>query len=171
MPRKSNITVTDRADSAKTRNAALARRLASGNVQGGGNRQIPLKEAARWHTYIANTYLNEGQFYGMRQKGWVPLEPADLNCSVEESGFRLSVDGYLVRGPRGEEMVFKMEKDDYAALAAAKTAANMRGIGSASNIKADMANVAGSALGSEAGDYIHGLDGAVVDRITGGDAA
>lgn len=171
MARKSSITVTDRADSAKSRNAALARRLASGNLQGGGNRAIPLKEAERWHTYIANTYLNEGQFYDMRQKGWVPLEPGDLSCKVEESGFRLSEDGYLVRGPRGEEMVFKMEKEDYAALVAAKTAANMRGIGSASKIKHDMANAAGNTLGSEAGDYIHGLSGGVIDTITGGDAS
>lgn len=170
MARKSNITVSDRADAAKTRNTALARRLA-GSVHGGGNRAIPLKEPARWQTYIANTYQDESAFYQMKEKGWVPLEPADLDCKVEDSGFRLSPDGYLVRGAQGREMVFKMDADDYRQLAMAKTAANMRGIGSASKIKSDMANAAGSALGSEAGDYIHGLSGGVIDTITGGEAS
>ncbi len=64
-----------------------------------------------------------------------------------------------------------MAADDYRLLSDAKTDANMRGIGSAKKIKADMAEAAGSQIGSEAGDYIHGLDGAVIDRITGGDAA
>lgn len=169
MARKSAITVTNRGESLKNRNAALARRLA-GNVHGGGNRALPLKEPERWHTYVANTYLNESEFYDMKQKGWVPLEVGDLGCSVEESGYRLSETGHLVRGPRGEEMLFKMDKADYRLLEAAKTAQNMRGIGSQSKIRTDMAEAAAGALGSEAADYIHGLDGAVVDRITGGEA-
>jgi hypothetical protein len=106
----------------------------------------------------------------MKQKGWVPLEADDLDCAVEESGFRLSETGHLVRGPRGEEMIFKMDRDDYRQLEAAKASQNMRGIGSQKRIKSDMAEAAAGALGSEAADYIHGLDGAVVDRITGGEA-
>ena len=168
MARKSQITVTSRA---KTRNAALARRLASGNIHTGGARSLPLKEPERWHTYVANTYVNDSAFYEMREKGWIPLEPADLNCTVEESGFTLSPDGYLVRGPQGREMVFKMDKADYRLLEQAKTAANMRGIGSATKAKADIAEAAGSQLGDEAGSYINSLDGQVIDMITGGDAA
>lgn len=171
MAKKSTITVTNRGESLKNRNAALARRLAGGNVHGGGNRALPLKEPERWHTYLANTYLNEGEFYAMKEKGWVPLEVEDLACSVDESGYRLSETGQLVRGPRGEEMLFKMDKRDYRLLEQAKAAQNMRGIGSQSKIKNDMAEAAAGALGSEAADYIHGLDGAVVDRITGGESA
>ena len=45
---------------------------------------------------------------------------------------------------------------------------NKQGIGATSKIKADLAEAAGSQLGSEAGDYIHGLDGQVIDQIAGG---
>lgn len=173
MARKSQITVSNRADALKSgaaelarRNPALARRLA-GNPFGGGTRAIPLKEPERWHTFIANTYVDESAFLRMKENGWVPLTPDDLACAVEESGFRLSPDGYLVRGPQGQEMVFKMDREDYRLLADAKTQANLKGIGSASKIKADMAEAAASQMGDEAANYIANLPGQVVDRITG----
>lgn len=170
-PRKSQITVTSRADAAKTRNVALARRLASGNPFGGGTRAIPLKEPGRWHTYIANTLANPNELYEMKERGWVPLEIADLACPIEESGFRLSEDGHIVRGGQAQmEMVFKMEKADYDMLVAAKTAANMRGIGSAKQVKVDMAEAASAQLGDEAATFINNLDGQVIDHITGGEA-
>ena len=161
------VTVTSRADAAKTANVALLRRLESGSVHGQGTRTIPLKEAARWHTYIANTYANENAMYEMRQKGWVPLEIADLGCTVEESGFRTSPDGYLVRGPQGQEMIWKMAETDYQLLMRAKQESNMRGIGSASKTKFDVANAAGAALGSEAADFLYGKEGpAMMSGVT-----
>lgn len=173
MARKSQITVTDRAEGAKNaavelarRNPALARRLA-GNPFGGGTRAIPMKEPGRWQTYVANTYVNDGEFLTMKERGWVPVSPDDLACKVEESGFRLSPDGYLVRGPQGQEMLFKMDVEDYRLLTQAKTEANMRGIGSARKIKQDIAEAASGQIGSEAADYINNLDGQVVDRIVG----
>lgn len=167
-PRKSSITVTSRADRAKTANTVLARRLASGNIQGGGNRGIPLKEPERWYTRIENTYVSDNRFYEMvHDLGYEPLKPEDLACKPEECGFRVSEDGNLVRGPQGQEMVFKMAKEDRAMLEQQMTAANMRGIGSTKQARADLANAAGSQLGAEAGDFMNGLDGSVVDRIVG----
>jgi hypothetical protein len=167
-PRKSQISVTSRADGQKTRNAALARRLA-GNVQGGGSRSLPLKEPQRWHTYIANTFLNEDEFYRMRhERGWEPLMPEDLACKPEEAGFMVSPDGYLVRGPQSKEMVFKMDAEDYKLLEAAKTQQNLKGIGSAKKIKADMAEAAAASHGSEAADYVNNLPGQVVDGLIDG---
>lgn len=171
MARKSNITVTSRADAAKTRNVALARRLASGRIHTSGTKDVPLKEPQRWHTHIASALLDESRFYQMKQNGWVPLTPADLDCPVEESGFSLSPDGYLVRGPQGKEMIFKMDKADYRLLEQAKTDANMRGIGSASKVRSDMAEAASGTLGDEAANYISKLPGQVIDTITGGEAA
>lgn len=174
---KSRITVTDRAEVAKNaavelarRNPALAKRL-QGNPHGAGSRTVPLKEPTRWQTYIANTYVDESAFLRMRENGWVPLTPEDLDCTVEESGFRLSTDGYLVRGPQGQEMLFKMPSEDYRLLAQVKTEYNLKGIGSAKKIKADMAEAAAGSMGDEAGSYINNLEGQVIDRITGGDAA
>jgi hypothetical protein len=173
-PRKSSISVTSRADSAKTRNVVLARRLASGNPDGGGNRSIPLKEPERWYTRIENCLVDSGRFYKMvHELGYEPVKPEDLACTPAEIGFTVSPDGNIVRGPLGadQEMLFKMPKEDRALLDEAMTRRNMQGIGSASKVKADLANAAGGALGGEAGDYIANLDGGVIDRITGGDAA
>lgn len=169
---KTRITVTPRADKVKTDlaavardNPALARRLQSGNVHGGGNRDIPLKEPARWQTYLANTYANDNAFFEMRELGWIPLTADDLSCTVQEAGFRLSPDNYIVRGPQGQEMLWKMDKQHYRLLEQARTAANLKGIGSAKKIKADMAEAASSQMGGEAADYIAGLDGSVVDSL------
>jgi hypothetical protein len=106
----------------------------------------------------------------MKANGWIPLEEADLACPIEESGFIKATDGSL-KSPDGKDMVFKMDQVHYRQLEAAKTAHNLRGIGSQTKTKSDMAEAAAGTLGSEAADYIHGLDGQVVDRITGGDAA
>ena len=166
---KKQITVTSRADLNKTRNLALARRLEGQNVHGGAPRALPLKEPGRWQVYEANTYANENEFYLMRERGWVPLVPSDLNCSVEESGYRLE-NGGLVRGPRGQEMLWKMEQSDYQILMAAKTAQNMKGIGSAKQTRQDLANAIAGPMGSEAADFIYNSPGNVIDTITGGEA-
>lgn len=166
---KQPIQVTDRADAATTRNLALLRRLGGANVFGQGSRAIPMREAGRWKLYVANTYANENAMYDMREKGWEPVLPKELACAVEESGFRVSPDGFLVKGPQGQEQLWKMPVEDYRLLQQTKTAANMRGIGSGSQTKHDIANAAGAALGSEAGDFLHGLQGHVIDTITGGD--
>jgi hypothetical protein len=166
VPRKSQITVTDRAEGAKNSAVNLAKRLA-GNPHGAGSRMVPMSEEGRWHLYIANTYVDEGAFLRMKEGGWEPVTPSDLGCKVEDSGFRLSTDGYLVRGPQGQEMLWKMDEADYRMLAQAKTDANMRGIGSASKVKHDIANAASGQLGGEAADYINNLDGKVIDTIVG----
>lgn len=177
MPRKSVITVTDRAEGVKNsaadlarRNPALARRLA-GNPHGSGSRKIPLKDEARWHTYISNTEMNENENLLMKERGWVPVVPDDLACPVDETGFRVSPDGYLIRGAQGKEMLWKMSTEDYRILQDVKTRYNQRGIGSASTIKRDLTEAASSQMGDEAASYINGLEGSVIDRITGGDAA
>jgi hypothetical protein len=173
MASKSRITVTSRANVAKDRMAAaarnpvLAKRLA-GNLHGGGNSTLPLKEPGRWYTRIENQLADPNMFYRMRHEmGYEPLTAADLNCTPQEAGFR-EENGVLVRGAVGhEEMVFKMATEDRAVLEQAMTQANLQGIGSAKKIKADLAEAAGAQLGSEAGDYINGLSGSVIDQIGG----
>jgi hypothetical protein len=175
MARKSQITVTSRADAAKTRavaqlrdNPVLARRLA-GNIQGGGSIGIPLREPERWYTRIENQLADPNMFYRMRHEmGYVPLTADDLPEGVTPTaiGFRVSEDGYLVRGPVGqEEMPWKMPKEDRALLEQAMTDQNMAGIGSTKKIKNDMAEAAGSQFGSEAGDFMNSLSGEVIDSI------
>ena len=174
---KSQITVTSRAEQQKNRiaaitreNPALARRLASGNPFANGSKEIPLREPEKWHTYLANNEADSRAFYKMKYNGWIPLTEDDLACPLEESGFVKAPDGSL-RSPDNKDMLFKMDVNAYRTLEAMKTAANSRGIGSASQVKSDMADAAGRELGDEAGSFIHGLDGKVIDTITGGDAS
>lgn len=179
MPRKSSITVTSRAEGAKNRalaqlreNPVLARRLASGNLNGGGNTPVPLKEAARWYLRRDNQLSDPNMFYRLvHEMGYQPVRATDLEDGVTPSmiGYRETEDGYLVQGPAGqEEMLFKMTKEDRALLDQATTEANLQGVGSASKVKSNIAEAAATQMGSEAGEYINGLSGSVIDQVVGG---
>lgn len=139
------------------RSAALERRLAKGaNPHATSAKVIPLKEPHRWQLYIGNDYAGDDGLYRMvHEYGWLPLSPEDLACKPDEIGYRVNESGHLVRGPQGREVVFKMDKSDYAILMQRKTERNMQGIGSASKTRTQVAEAAASAFGPEAGDYIH----------------
>jgi len=150
-PAKPTVQVVSR------RNAALERRLAKGaNPHATSAKVIPLKEPHRWQLYIGNDYAEDDGLYRIvHEYGWTPLSPDDLACKPEEIGYRVSVSGHLVRGPQGREVVFKMDKQDYAILMQRKTEKNMQGIGSAAKTRTQVAEAAASHFGPEAGDYIH----------------
>lgn len=157
---KSTVQVT------KRRSDALARRL-SGNPHSSGLRSIPLKEPHKWQLYIGNNYNNDDDLYRLvHDEGWEPLELADLACKPEEIGYRVSEDQRLVKGPQGREMVFKMDKADYAALQARKTEANNATIGRASKTKAAAAEAVTAAFGPEAGEFVDKhLTGTITDTV------
>ena len=70
-------------------------------------------------------------------------------------GFRTAEDGKtLVRGARGDEVIYKMPKEKYDAIQKAKAEANTRAMRSGTAARDDVANAAGSSLGDEAGSYI-----------------
>lgn len=148
------------------RNAALARRLApGGNPHATSARTIPLREPHRWQLYIANDYAGQDELYRMvHEYGWLPLEPADLACAAEEIGYRVNESNHLVRGPQGREVIFKMDKGDYALLMQRKTERNLKGIGSASKTRTQVAEAASNAFGAEAADFIYkNVKGTVTD--------
>lgn len=168
MSRKPAITVTDRAEGAKNRNAALARRL-EGNPFATGNRPIPLSDNEKWQTRWANSELNDNRHWQMKADlGWEPVTAADLadGVTADSIGLRIAEDGGLVRGTRGTERLYKMPKADYQTIVDRKTASNNKGIGSASKVKADAANAAAASHGPEAAEYIANLPGQVIDKIT-----
>jgi hypothetical protein len=166
--RKSQITVTSRADQAKTRNTVLARRLSGGNIHGaGGSREIPLKDKG-FYTRIENNFADESMHYRMvHELGYEPVTVDMLACKPEEIGFKASPEGFLVRGPNGGEMIYRMAAEDRKLLEQAQTEANNRGIGSRSTTQAQMAEAAGKQFGDEAGSYLASLDGQVIDQIAG----
>jgi hypothetical protein len=163
------VSMTSRAEGAKNRNAALARRL-QGNPFATGSKSVPVRDPEKWALRWANSDANENRHYQMTHDlGWESVTPADLPEGVtpDQIGLRVSEDGGLVRGVRGQERLYKMAAEDFAAVQQRKTEANLRGVGSAAKIRHDMANATASAHGSEAADYVHNLPGEVVDKMIG----
>ena len=171
--KKPSITVTPRADeSSWSADDVIAKRL-SGQPFGVRTDEIPLREPGKWQLYVASSQGNEGRHYEMtHKKGWVPCSTADLpdGISAESIGFRVAEDGTtLVRGVRGEEVVYKMPKTTYDRLQRLKAADNVKGMSSPKAAQQDLAEAAAAAHGSEAADYIsQHAQVTVRDTVTGG---
>ena len=102
----------------------IERRLKSGSVFSAGSRPIPLKEPAHWVARIVNGQISDARLYEMQaEKGWVYLTIDDLAVKPEEIGFR-EMDGRIVRGTQGQEVVMKIARKDYEAIQALKDQTN-----------------------------------------------
>lgn len=119
---------------------------------------IPLKEPGRWHLYIANSLGDEGRHYDMvHRKGWVPCTIDDLAPGIapESIGFRVAEDGRsIVRGARGDERVYKMDKALYDQLQMVKAESNTKGMRSESAARSEAAEAAVAQHGPEAAEFI-----------------
>jgi hypothetical protein len=135
--------------------SVIARRLA-GNPFGGRDMTVPLRDPERWATYEANSLADPNNHYQMVYvKGWVPLRVEDLapGISPESIGWQVDADGTLCRGPRQDQRLYKMPKELYAQIQQAKTAANLRGTGSAKAVKEALVESASAQLGDEAASF------------------
>jgi hypothetical protein len=130
MSKRPQISVTPRTESAFDIDEIIRKRLA-GNPFGVGTTEIPMREPGKWATYLANGDLPE-------------------NVTPESIGFSVNDAGALCRGTRGQEIVYKQPAEVRAQIQAAKTAANMKGMGSAKTVKQAMVEAAGASLGDEA---------------------
>ena len=131
--------------------SVLERRLQ--NPFGEGSSAIILKEEG-WTTHVINTKLRAGRYHDVvRNKGWVPVDPTDLEGDAETFGFDVK-DGKVVRGERGEEVLVKMPTEDYRAIQMAKDAKNRAAV-SPKRLKADVLTATAAEHGSEAADYLH----------------
>jgi hypothetical protein len=94
----------------------LERRLQ--NPFGDGSPTIRLKQPG-WALHIFDT-SRPGRFhYAKREKGWEPVLPEDLDGAPEDLGFDI-LDGKVVRGERGKEVLMKMPQRMYDAIALRK---------------------------------------------------
>ena len=148
----------------------IARRLA-GEPFGTRNSILPLKEPQRWDTYEANSLGDRNMHYRMvHELGWIPLTIEDLQpgTSPEKIGWQIGEGGILQRGDKGDQKLYKMPKAVRAQIQAAKTAANMRGIGSAKAVKESMVSATGAEHGDEAAGFINDVTVTGRDIVTGG---
>lgn len=152
------ITVTPRSDESTWHpEDVIAQRLA-GSPFGIRADAIPLREPGKWALRIANSGVNDSRHYDMVHKlGYVPFTRSDLpdNITPESIGFRVAEDGQtLVRGTRGDEVIYKMPKDSYEQIQLAKAAKNVEGMTSEKKARGEVATAAAQTHGSQAGEFI-----------------
>lgn len=100
--------------------SVIERRLQGPSLFHTGSQSIPLKEPQQWRLYWENSAIRPDQLYDtIHRKGWQYVEAADLDCPIEEIGATVR-DGKIVRGTRGEEVLLKMDVNDYKKLEQAK---------------------------------------------------
>jgi hypothetical protein len=114
MP-KAKVTVRERSEIVK-------RRLA--NPLGQPSVSIPLREPERWTLRVANSNAHAGRIAEMVTKGWAFVTAEDVAGTITDHGYELR-DGRIVRGHRGEEVLMKMEREDFRDIQKAKAAQNI----------------------------------------------
>lgn len=148
MAKKAVVTVSDRTPiSAKIQNRLK-------HPFGVTDTALPLKNPQRWQMRIFDRGFRSNRISEAAYKGWVPLEPADLDCDPEDYGWRVDA-GKIVRGDRGTEILMKMPRPDWQAVEAAKTEANIKStLGEKAN-KQTILERAEAELGDEGASAMH----------------
>ena len=134
----------------------IERRLKSGSIFAAGSKAIPLANPARWTVRIVNTQIaDDRQWHLQAEKGWVYLEESDLAVPPHELGFRV-LDGRVVRGVQGQEVLMKMQVKDYQAIQKMKDAENRKQTFSAKATKATILSQAQQQPGGDEGaDFLN----------------
>jgi hypothetical protein len=128
----------------------LERRLQ--NPFGSGSPEVRLKDPG-WALHIFDT-SRPGRFhYAQREKGWEPVLAHELDGAAEDLGFDV-VDGKVVRGERGKDVLMKMPQRMYDRIAQRKaeltTARN-----APAKLKADVVEQTAATYSDQAADYLN----------------
>ena len=103
-----------------------------------------------------NTQISDDRAWQMQaDKGWVYLEADDLAVKPHEIGFR-ELDGRIVRGTQGQEVLMKMEVKDYRAIQKIKEAENRKQtFGAKANKAAILSAAQREADGDQGADFLN----------------
>lgn len=153
-----SITVAPRADESQwSTDDIIARRL-NGEAFGLKVERVPLREPQRWQLHIATSGIDPSRHYEMiHRHGWVPCTTDDLTPGVplESIGWRLGEDGRtLVRGVRGEEVLYKMDAQIFRQIQRKKAEKNVESMRSPKAAREEAANAAAAAHGDQAAEYL-----------------
>ena len=147
MPKKSDT----HAETKLPKVSILDRRLQ--NPFGTGSVAITLKTPGQWEVRWVYSKLRPGRLYEMtHQKGWVFVEPAELDGDADEYGLMVK-DNRLVRGDHGEEVLMKMPKDMFDKITQAKAQSNLGQLG-VNKMRTAVAQAAAKEHGDQAGDTV-----------------
>lgn len=114
---------------------------------------ITLKDGQQWAIRIANDRVRTGRIYQMANMGWTFVEASEIDGKPADFGFR-ELDGRLVRGEHGEEVLMKMPQDDFDAIQDAKARLNHKNLG-AKQTRDAVAQETAVKFGPQAGDVVH----------------
>ena len=116
-----------------------------------------------------------GRFHmASREQGWVPVRPDELEDTLENLGLTDQKDGKVRRGPKGEEILFKMPKKVFARIRKRKAEVVMQGL---RKTRTKLATAAANRFGTEqAAEFVlgkgdverdgtGGLKGTILDKI------
>lgn len=115
----------------------------------------PTGKKRKWYLRWINGSLEGRTSQVVDGMGYVPVKIAELRNAEGVTGLAKSDDGVVRRGDRGQEWLAKMPLEIYTAIKRAQQEQRDKRNRNAKLLKEDLANAAGSALGSEAGDMIH----------------
>ena len=116
---------------------------------------ITLKEGGPWELRIVDAQSRPGRLHDMtHNKGWTFVTADELDGTPNEYGLR-EMDGRLVRGEHGREVLMKMLKSTYDAILARKTELNAKGV-TGQALRESAAQETAVKYGSQAGDAVYG---------------
>ena len=139
--------------------SVLERRLA--HPFGAPSVPITLKDGQPWAIRIANDGVRTGRVHQVIQLGWTYVLADEIDGRPADFGFR-ELDGRLVRGEHGEEVLVKMPKADFEKIQQAKADKNLRDLGG-SKVKEATAARTAAKFGDEAADTVYNSDMTVTD--------
>jgi hypothetical protein len=111
---------------------------------------ITLKDGQPWAIRVVNDRVRTGRVYQMTGMGWTFVEASEIDGRPADFGFR-EIDGRLVRGEHGEEVLMKMPQADYDAVQHAKARINLKNLQKRDAVAQEVAEK----FGPEAGDTVH----------------
>lgn len=130
----------------------IDRRLA--NPFGSGSVPITLKTPGKWEIRWIFADLRAGRIHDVVQnKGWVFVEPSEIDGSPEEYGLSAK-DNRLVRGEHGKEVLMKMPLEDFRKIQKAKSEHNERQLGK-KQMREAVAQSMAKEEGDQAGDVVY----------------
>jgi hypothetical protein len=115
---------------------------------------ITLKEGGPWELRIVDAMHSPGRLHDMKHnKGWEFVTIGELDGTPEEYGMRV-MDGRLVRGEHGREVLMKMDKAVFDRIQQRKTEINEKAV-SGKALRESTAQETAVKYGSEAGDAVY----------------
>lgn len=136
----------------------LERRLQ--NPFGEPSTDIRLKDPSLIPHWV-NTTLRADQFWRAKEFGWVGVRPEQVTDLTQIGYYTTSVDGYITRGQRGEEILMCMPNERFQRIQLAKARKNLADTRDFDKQKRQMLDGAAAKYGGQASDYLNQRTGPI----------